>query len=87
MKPRNRKGFGAFRFTRAAQAERFHFSPNARSAFFHTGAACFHPFAGRELSVFPGERGISELCTKGKRNPAAGRPDEIHAIGVDDICA
>ena len=22
-----------------------------------------------------------------ERNPAAGRPDEIHACGVDDICA
>ena len=47
----------------------------------------FHPFAGRELSVFPGERGISELCTKGNEIRPRGGRTKSTPCGVDDICA
>ena len=29
---------------------------------------------------------LQSYAPQGKRNPAAERPDEIHACGVDDIC-
>ena len=43
--------------------------------------------AGKFFISFPTTARLTKDPSPGKRNPAAGRPDEIHACVVDDICA